>query len=230
VGPRKSITVVIADPEEARRDTVAEKLAAASGTPDVHGAVLEVIGHAESDEDAINVVLDLAPDVALVSVDDAAAFDGRTVCLVCAERMGVTRLIAVAESESPALYAALRSGAFSTYLRSSTPFSLARTVWGARRGESVLSSGAAKWLLAEYQHLADGGEDLLAIPPDLVDTEREILEALADGVTPQEIADQRIITLHMVNTTVGHSLAKLHRTLRDDRELKLARQADHRQT
>ncbi len=221
---RRSITVVIADPEEARREAIAAELAGASSSREVHGAPLEVIGEAGTDEDAINVVLDLAPDVALVGTDDTATFDGRTVCLVCAERMGVTRLIAMAETDSPAVHAALRSGASSTFLRASAAASLPRTVWGAHRGESILASGAAAWLLAEYQHLRENDSDVLAVPPDLTDAEREVLEALAAGQRASDIADEHIITVHMVHTLVGHALAKLHRTLRDDRELKLVRQ------
>ncbi|MCX7621382.1 MAG: hypothetical protein N2037_11130 [Acidimicrobiales bacterium] len=221
----RPISVVIADPNELRRNAMAAALTAASGSSEVHGTPVAVIGHAGVDEDAINIVLELAPDVALVSVDDVAAFDGRAVCLVCSERMGVTRLVAVAETETPALYATLRSGAFSTYLRSAPVLPLARTLWGAQRGESVLSPGAAAWLIAEIEHLVNGDDDLETVPPMLSELERSVLQALADGATPQDVANDLLITVHMVNTLAGHGLAKLHRTLRDDRELKLARQS-----
>ena len=210
------VTVVVAEPDEARAERIAGAL---RDTPGVE--VLEV---ASSDEDAINAVLELAPAVTLVCTDPTEGFDGRTGCLVLADKLATTAVVASSATEDANLYAALRTGARSSVLHQADDEVLRSVVTGVRRQEANLGPGACTWLRAELAHLADD-PDALVPPIPLDDTEAEVLDRRVRGDDWETIAHDNELTLHLVRAACGTALAKLHRALRADRALKLIRTA-----
>ena len=213
-----AVTVVVAVPDEARRARLVAELDAATG--------IEVLGEGGSDEEAINAALATAPTVTLVDVDPTGGFDGRTVCLVLADKLATSAVVAVSAEEDDHLFEALRLGARSVCRPEADATMLAAVVRGVARGEADLGPGAAAWLLAEIDRLAEDADlDPAARPDALSDLEQDVLGRRAEGATWEQIAATHQLTRRLVATAAGTALAKVHRSLRLGRELELVRRA-----
>jgi DNA-binding NarL/FixJ family response regulator len=190
------ITVLVAHPDEAARADLVARLDADDE--------LVVVGMAGGPE-AVDEILELMPDIAVV----ASGYDGLdapTVVAACHLDAPVITVVAV-HAPTDDGYDALAAGA-----TTSVPGDhgdLVGVVRSAWRGESHLSAAQARDMLAELDRLA-ARIDEAAHPPSLTDTEREVLERLAKGEQPTDIADEYEVTDRLVNLHAGYAVGKVH--------------------
>jgi DNA-binding NarL/FixJ family response regulator len=112
-------------------------------------------------------------------------------------------------------FSALRAGASGFLLKDVPPAELVSAIRTVARGDAVVSPRITRRLLDEYAvqlpDLTAGAGDTAEHPAmaQLTDREREVLLAVADGLSNAEIAERLYVSEATVKSHVGRLLAKL---------------------
>lgn len=168
---------------------------------------IQVIGEAESAEEALPMVEEQVPDVILLDLllPGMNGVEATRQIKRISPRSQIVVLTSYAEDEH--LFPALRAGALSYLLKDIRPRELAESIRKAARGESVLHSRVAARMIAEVRQATR------KVPPafaDLTSRELEVLQLLADGRTNAGIAEQLVLSEKTVRGYVSNILSKLH--------------------
>ena len=193
------ITILIVDDHTVVRQGVRTLL-------DMHPD-LQVVGEAESAEEALPLVEQLVPDVVLLDLllPGMNGVETAREMKRISPRTQIVVLTSYAEDEH--VFPALRAGAISYLLKDIRPRELAESIRKAARGESVLHSRVAARMIQEVR------EAKRKVPPafaELTPRELEVLQLLADGQTNTAIAEQLVLSEKTVRGYISNILSKLH--------------------
>ncbi len=166
-----------------------------------------VVGEANDGEDAVTIVNDLQPDVALIDIS-MPRLDGiqATQRIVAANLP--TRVVILSVHDRPLIAKrALRAGAKGYLLKDASLEELSLAVTAANRGDIYLSPRLSKAILDSLWSLSDRleeEEELL-----LSEREREVLQLLAEGHTNRDIATMLYLSPKTVEKHRANIMTKM---------------------
>jgi DNA-binding NarL/FixJ family response regulator len=170
---------------------------------------IEVVGEAGDGAEAWELCRRTAPDVVLMDVrmprmDGIAA----TRRILSDPRCANTRVLVLTTFDQDELVLeALRAGASGFLLKDTRPAQLLDAISVIASGDALLAPAVTRRMIGLLSALPDP-----ASPPQddgLTEREREVLVAVANGLSNQEIADRLHMGYGTVKTHVSHLLAKL---------------------
>jgi DNA-binding NarL/FixJ family response regulator len=197
--------VLVADDDHLMRAGLVELLTADPG--------IRVVGQAATGRQAVEQARQLAPDVVLMDVR-MPDLDGIAATRALARAAPEARvLILTTFEQDDYVFGALRAGASGFLLKRTRPEELIAAVHTVAAGEALLSPSVTRRVIDRMAQqptpeLADQAK-LEALTP----REREVLEAIARGLSNREIAAALAVEASTVRTHVKRILMKL--ALRD---------------
>jgi DNA-binding NarL/FixJ family response regulator len=191
-------TVVLVDDHEIFRSGVRSEL----------GDRVEVLGEAETIEDAVRAITEHKPDVVLLDVHMPGG-GGLEVIAQVAKQRPHQRFLALSVSDDPDdVIAVVRAGARGYVTKTITGEELADAVARVRDGDAVFSPRLAGFVLDAFAGELPPAE----VDPELdqlTDREREVLRHIARGYMYKEIALKLSISAKTVEAHVSSVLRKL---------------------
>nr|WP_269327029.1 response regulator transcription factor [Kineosporia mesophila] len=195
--------VLVADDQELVRTGYATIL---SAQPD-----MEVVGEAGDGRAAVNLSLELKPDVVVMDVR-MPVLDG----------ISATRELAGPGIENPAkvlvvttfqldeyVYEALRAGASGFLLKDAPPRELLNGIRVIASGESLLAPAITRRLVGKFGERLRPTTAVPAVLGALTPREVEVLKLIAEGMSNVEIAEAMVVSRETVKTHVSRILTKL---------------------
>ena len=195
------ISVVIADDQALVRGGFRMILAA---QPDI-----TVMGEAADGREAVNIVREHQPTVALMDIR-MPELDGIEATRLLARRGLATRVLVLTTFDlDEYVYESLRAGASGFLLKDVAPEDLAAAVRTVARGEALLAPAVTRRLIEEFLHRPPPGNVRPPTLAHLTDREVEVLTLIGRGLSNAEIATTLFVAETTVKTHVGQILRKL---------------------
>ncbi|MGH3616278.1 MAG: response regulator [Pseudonocardia sp.] len=197
------IRVVVADDEPLARDGLAALIGSA---PDI-----EVIATAANGADAVQLARDLAPDVVVMDVrmpvmDGIAATAELRTEVSARSRPRVLVLTTFDLDEY--VYDALVAGASGFLLKDAGAAEFVRAVRLVAAGEALLAPSVTRRLIEEFTQRRRPTA-MPGVLEALTARERDVLAAVARGLSNAEVASELVVAEETVKTHVSRILAKL---------------------
>jgi DNA-binding NarL/FixJ family response regulator len=163
---------------------------------------LDVVGEAKNGLEALDYARQLKPDVVLMDIlmpemDGIAATETIRRELPEVEVIALTSVL-----EDKKIFDAIRVGAIGYLLKDTESEKLCEAIRAAAAGQVQLSPEVAARLMREVSAPEN--------PEALTDRETEVLQAVARGLSNQEIADSLVISEATVKTHINNILGKLN--------------------
>ena len=146
---------------------------------------IEVIAEAGDGEDALDLIRELAPDVAVIDLLMQGTCGSEVVREVQYHCWPVGLLIFTSYDEDPTVISILKAGANGVALQTASPDDMIDAVRQAYDGKTVLNSSELPKIMAQVSRL-----DICPEITPLNESEVEILAMLARGMTNQEIGNR----------------------------------------
>jgi DNA-binding NarL/FixJ family response regulator len=170
-------------------------------------AGVSVVGEAVDGQQAVDLTLQLKPDLVLMDVR-MEGMDGVSATRRLREISPDTPvLILTGFGEDEILVKAVEAGARGFLLKDATATELKDAIHRVVNGESLVTPSLLRRLLDEF---AQRGRTAPPAPMNLTPREREVLRALARGLSNEDIAQELVISEKTVKTHLGRIFSKLH--------------------
>jgi DNA-binding NarL/FixJ family response regulator len=203
--PAPPVRIIVADDHQVVRTGFAALL---DTQPD-----FTVLGTASDGAEAVQMSLELRPDVVLMDVRMPGTDGIEATRQLCGGEHGPRVIILTTFDLDEYVYDALRAGASGFLLKDVTAERLFDAVRVVAAGEALLAPAVTRRLISEFARLrpqASGEpERPAAAIGDLTPRETEVLRLLAEGLSNPEIAARLVVTEETVKTHVSRVLHKL---------------------
>lgn len=167
---------------------------------------IEVVGEASDGAEALRQVAALQPDVVLMDVQ-MPGVDGIEATRSIVEAHADTRIVILTTfDDDQYLFDALNAGASGFLLKNCPADDLVNAIRLAAGGHSLLAPEVTERVIARSSRSARAADPRLE---DLTERERDVLVAMAKGMSNAEIAQALFVSPATVKSHVSHVLAKL---------------------
>ena len=171
---------------------------------------IEVVGEAANGEEAVRLTTQHRPDVVLMDIR-MPGMDG----LEASRRIlgdpaleGVHIVILTTFEADEYIFDAIRLGASGFLVKDTEPADLIKAIRVVAGGESLLSPGVTRRLIAEFAKRAKEPLSLPAIG-ELTEREREVIGLVGLGLSNDEIAQRLVVSPATAKTHVSRIMIKL---------------------
>ncbi|MGW3820620.1 response regulator [Streptomyces sp. NPDC005046] len=171
---------------------------------------IEVVAEAADGEEALVLVKELLPDVALIDIQ-MPAMDGIEATRRIAGDPSLASVHVVMLTNygmDEYVYEALRAGAAGFLVKDIVPEDLLHAVRVAARGDALLAPSTTRKLIHRY--LAQPLPTTRAALRELTGREREAVALAAQGLSNDQIADHMVISPMTAKTHINRAMTKLH--------------------
>lgn len=170
---------------------------------------MEVIGEASEGNEAVEMAMQLRPDVILMDLNMPHGKDGLTATKEIKQQLPETAvLILTMHDDEQYLFQAIHAGASGYILKSAPHHELMTAIRTVAAGDAYLYPTATKRLMGEYLDQLQNGS-IKDRTEQLSEREKEIVSLVAKGYSNKEIAEQLIISVKTVETHKSHVMEKL---------------------
>jgi DNA-binding NarL/FixJ family response regulator len=210
-GPSRAIRVGLVEDDAILRKLLAELL--------LKSGEVELAGVWGSGEEALVEFKKHSPEVVLVDLGLPGISGEECLQAFSALSPGTALVVLSAHDDSQRVFASLRAGANGYLLKSAAPADLLSGIKAAVAGGTPLSPEVAALVIAAFR--SQPAERSEPIPlPGLAPRERQILELLAKGQVPKEVASTLSISYETVRDYLKQIYKKLHVRSRTEAVLK----------
>ncbi|PKN93182.1 MAG: DNA-binding response regulator [Chloroflexi bacterium HGW-Chloroflexi-6] len=166
------------------------------------GQALQLVGEAESGEDAIQRCAEFLPDVILMDMV-MPGMDGASTTRIIRQKFPQVQILALTSfKEADLIKNALEAGAIGYLLKNVSADELARAIRAAHSGRATLSPEAAQSMVETANQPPTAGLDL-------TDRERTVLSLMVEGLNNTQIAGKLTVSPSTVKSHVSNILSKL---------------------
>jgi two-component system, NarL family, response regulator LiaR len=196
------LRTVIADADPLARRLIASVL---------RDAAIAVVAEARSTAEAVELVLDHQPDVALLGLDGVQATRA-----IHRQRPAQRIVVLAREEDVRTALLALRAGACGFLSKEVDLDALPRVLAGVVNGEAAVSRRVERSLIEDFRSRPHGLYGLRPVKGPLTTREWEVVDLLAPGRTTDDIADSLVISHETVRSHVKNIMRKLEVSSRGD--------------
>jgi DNA-binding NarL/FixJ family response regulator len=196
------IRVLVADDQPLARDGLRTILGAQDD--------IEVVGEAADGGEAVELALQLRPDVVLMDIR-MPRLDGLEACRrLLAQADTRTRVVMLTTFDlDEYVFEAMRGGASGFLLKDAPREQLVAGVRAVAAGDMLVAPAITRRLVEAFVRVAPPGPNTPSPLAELTEREVEILRFVARGLSNAEIAASLFLSEATVKTHVSHILAKL---------------------
>jgi two-component system, NarL family, nitrate/nitrite response regulator NarL len=166
---------------------------------------IQIVGEAGDGREALKKVQELSPDLVLMDIDMPNMDGLAATAHLRKERPGVKVLVLSMHKQSDYVLRILQSGARGYILKEATPDELVKAIEMVHAGESFFSPDIARVALNQFVRGAGAGPQA----GELSNREREVLVAIAEGLSNKEIATRLGVGVRTVETHRERIMRKL---------------------
>ena len=199
---QRKIRVIIADDHAVVREGTRELI---EREPDI-----EVVGEAVNGAQAVALVAELSPDVAIVDIAMPVMTGIEATARIKALRPSTAVLILTGYDDDQYVFALLKSGAAGYLLKDVPSAEVVRAIRAVHAGEPVLHPAIARKVLARFaaeKPMSEAAATERTL--HLTDRELEVLRLAATGMTNSQIAASLYFSSRTVQVHMTHIFAKL---------------------
>lgn len=200
---KKPITVLVADDHTIVRRGLVSLLSLGDG--------IEVIAEAPDGRIAVDLALQLEPDVVLMDISMPVLNGLEATARIRKQAPHIKVLVLSAYDNEEYITQVVKSGANGYLLKNSSSDELYAAIRSVSSGHAFFSPAVSKVIADNYVRRSASTEPEIRVSMDsrLTSREREILQLVAEGHTHQKVADFLHISVRTVDTHCNNIMKKL---------------------
>ncbi|QMV45107.1 response regulator transcription factor [Cohnella cholangitidis] len=168
---------------------------------------LEIVGEAESGDEAVRLAESLQPDLILMDISMSGVNGIEATQQIIMTSPHIRILILTMFDDDNSVFSAIRAGARGYLLKGAKPKEIIRALVAVADGEAIFSPGIASKMMFYFNTIQNPPQK--EIFPGLTFRETEILEQLAKGKTMADLALSFQLSLKTIRNHVSNILNKL---------------------
>ena len=169
---------------------------------------VEVVGRAGDGRRAVEMALDLQPDVVVMDLHMPQLNGVEATARIVQSSPHISVLVLTMMEDDDSVFAAVRAGARGYLLKGARRAEIRRAIEAVGAGEVIFGPGIAERVMTYFRHVRS--RPSAQAFPDLTDRERQILGKIAEGLDNAEIARDLTLSVKTVRNHASNIFAKLH--------------------